>query len=76
MNIIASLQKTKISDSNTNSKQFLGSLIVKEFALPEISNERANQLLGLAYQFQIPQLDEMLSQFKLNNKIQDLIWNH
>lgn len=76
MNIITSLKKTKISDSNTNSKQFLGSLIVKEFAKPEITDERASQLLNIAYQFKIPQLDEMLSQFKLNNQIQDLIWNH
>ena len=71
MSTLSSLSQTSIL--NPDSKLRFSRLITKEFAKTTISNERANQLLLLAYQFDIPELEEMMSQFNFNNQINTLL---
>ncbi len=64
MSLLKALEKTKISGNKT--KIIIGKKITKEFANPETPKHRLVELLQLAYQFNIPQFDEMLTCFKPN----------
>jgi hypothetical protein len=72
MGILTSLSKTSIL--NPQSKLVVAKLIIKEFANPDTTEERANELLSLAYQFNIPQLEEMMSQYNFENKLNNILW--
>ena len=65
--ILAQLQQTNISDKK--SLQLIGDLIRKEFDTIK-SEDRAFELLQLAYKWQIPQFDEMLNDYS----IEDFKW--
>lgn len=67
MSLYKSLSKTNISSVNT--KKLIAQKIKNEFSKKETSTTRLNELLLLAYHFDIPELDEMLTCFKLN-----IIW--
>lgn len=71
MSVLSSLSKTKASNQAT--KNIIGKLIVKEFSKADTSEEIASELLDLAYHFDIPQLEEMMSQFNFDNQINTLI---
>jgi hypothetical protein len=62
--LIAKLQNTGIADQK--SLHLLGSIIRKEFDATECE-ERAFELLQLAYKYQVPQLDEMLNDYSLTD---------
>lgn len=72
MGILTALSKTSIL--NPQSKLVVAKLIVKEFANPNTTEERANELIFLAYQFNIPQLEEMMSQCNFDNKLNNILW--
>lgn len=72
MGTYLSLFKTKIVNQTT--KKLISAKIVKEFSKPETSNEKCNELLMLAWHFNIPQLEEMMSCFNLNNQIDTILW--
>jgi hypothetical protein len=63
--LLQKLQKTKISGVKSLKK--LGEIIRREFDNPETKEERAFELLVLAYKFNIPQFDEMLSDYSLSD---------
>ncbi len=72
MNILIAFSKTIIADKQTTTT--IGKLIVKEFSNPNTKEQRLEELLILAYQFDIPQLEEMMSQFNFETKVNNLIW--
>lgn len=63
-NLIKTLENTQISDKK--SLELLGSIIRKEFDQTK-NEERAFELLQLAYKYQIPQFDEMLNDYKITD---------
>jgi len=65
MSLYKSLRKTNISSINT--KKLIAQKINKEFSKKETPPSRLNELLLLAYHFDIPEFEEMLTCFKLNN---------
>lgn len=71
MNILLSLSNTVVV--GPKSIILFSEIIIKEFANPDTTEERANELLSLAYQFNIPQLEEMMSQFNFENKLNNLL---
>jgi len=63
-NILQKLQNTTLD--NKKSSELLGSIIRKEFDAIQ-NEERAFELLTLAYKYQIPQLDEMLNDYSISD---------
>lgn len=63
-NILQKLQNTTLD--NKKSSELLGSIIRKEFDATQ-NEERAFELLTLAYKYQIPQLDEMLNDYSISD---------
>lgn len=61
--IIEKLKNTQIAE---NSLDTLGKIIRKEFNVTQ-SEDRAFELLQLAYKYQTPQFDEMLSDFEFTD---------
>ncbi|MGV3698290.1 hypothetical protein [Flavobacterium sp.] len=59
--LLEQLKNTSVS--NKESLELIGSIIRKEFDNPDITGYRAMELLQLAYNYQIPQLDEMLNDY-------------
>ena len=62
--LLQRLEKTFLSDAQ--SLELLGKLIRKEFDATQ-DEEKAFELLQLAYKYQIPQLDEMLDDYSLSD---------
>jgi hypothetical protein len=58
------LENTSLSDAK--SLELLGRIIRKEFDATE-NEEKAFELLQLAYKYQIPQLGEMLDDYSLSD---------
>lgn len=52
---------------NDQTKNTLGALIRKEFDNPETSQERAEDLLCIAYQLGVPQFEEMLFDYRFED---------
>ena len=67
MSLYKSLSRTNIASINT--KKIIAQKIKKEFSKKETPPSRLNELLLLAYHFDIPEFEEMLTCFKLN-----IIW--
>lgn len=65
--ILESLEQTKIG--NNKSVLQIGSILKKEFDKTQCE-EKAFELLQIAYKWQIPQLDEMLKDYR----IEDFKW--
>ena len=65
--LLQRLENTFLSDAK--SLEILGKLIRKEFDATQ-DEDKAFELLQLAYKYQIPQLDEMLKDYK----IEDFKW--
>lgn len=65
--VLESLEQTKIG--NKRSVLQIGNIIKKEFDKTQCE-DKAFELLELAYKWQIPQLDEMLKDYK----IEDFKW--
>lgn len=64
MKVLLMQKLNNTSISNDKSLEMLGRLIRKEFDATQ-DEERAFELLQLAYKYQIPQLDEMLNDYSL-----------
>ena len=62
--LLQRLEKTFLSDEK--SLELLGKIIRKEFDATD-NEEKAFELLQLAYKYQIPQLDEMLDDYSLSD---------
>ena len=62
--LLQRLEKTFLSDEK--SLELLGRIIRKEFDATD-NEEKAFELLQLAYKYQIPQLDEMLDDYSLSD---------
>ena len=62
--LLQKLVNTKVDSQK--SKELLGSIIRKEFDETK-DEDRAFELLTLAWKFQIPQLDEMLNDYSLTD---------
>ena len=62
--LIQRLGNTSLSDEK--SLEILGRIIRKEFDATE-NEEKAFELLQLAYKYQIPQLDEMLDDYSISD---------
>lgn len=62
--LMEKLQSTEVSDKR--SLELFGSLIRKEFDKTN-DEERAFELLQLAYKYQVPQLDEMLDDYSITD---------
>lgn len=60
VNLLQKLVNTKVD--NQQSKQLLGSIIRKEFDNTKDDN-KAFEILTLAWKFQVPQLEEMLNDY-------------
>ena len=65
--ILESLEQTKIG--NNKSVLQIGSILKKEFDKTQCE-EKAFELLQIAFKWQIPQLDEMLKDYR----IEDFKW--
>ena len=63
LQLLQKLEKTHFTD---NSKELLGRIIKKEFDATE-SEDRAFELLQLAYHHKTPQLNEMLDGYNLTD---------
>ena len=63
-NLLQKLQNTTLN--NQKSLMLLGKLIRKEFDATK-DEDRAFELLLLAYKYQVPQLEEMLSDYQLTD---------
>ena len=62
--LLQKLVNTKVDSQK--SKELFGSIIRKEFDETK-DEDRAFELLTLAWKFQIPQLDEMLNDYSLTD---------
>ncbi|WP_324069872.1 MAG: hypothetical protein RSE15_05025 [Flavobacterium sp.] len=62
--LLQRLENTSLSDAK--SLELLGRIIRKEFDATE-NEEKAFELLQLAYKYQIPQLGEMLDDYSLSD---------
>ena len=58
---------SKTSLANDKTKNFVGTLLRKEFDKNDISKEIAEELLSVAYVLQTPQFDEMLDDFLITD---------
>lgn len=72
MKILNAMSKTSIIDPV--SKRLLTKIILKEFSNSETTLERSKELIALAYQFNISQLEEMMSQFNFENELNNILW--
>lgn len=63
-NLLQKLQNTTLN--NQKSLMLMGKLIRKEFDATK-DEDRAFELLLLAYKYQVPQLEEMLSDYQLTD---------
>lgn len=62
MNLIQKFQKTKLADEKT--KELIGKLIYDKFHNKDTSMSECEELLSLAWQFQITQFNDMLIDFE------------
>ncbi len=62
--LLQRLENTFLSDAK--SLELLGRIIRKEFDATD-NEEKAFELLQLAYKYQIPQLDEMLDDYSISD---------
>jgi len=62
--LMATLQNTEVADSK--SLFLLGSIIRKEFDLTK-DEDKAFELLQLAYKYQVPQLEQMLDDYSITD---------
>jgi hypothetical protein len=62
--LLQRLENTSLSDAK--SLELLGRIIRKEFDATH-NEEKAFELLQLAYKYQIPQLDEMLDDYSISD---------
>lgn len=62
--LLAKLKSTEVADKK--SLELFGKLIRKEFDKTQ-DEERAFELLQLAYKYQIPQFDEMLNDYSITD---------
>lgn len=60
-------QFSKTNLSNSKTKEFIGSILRKEFDNPETSYERASDILAVAYQLNVPQVEEMIFDHNFEN---------
>lgn len=56
---------TKLSDKKT--KEFIGSILRKEFDHKDTSYHRASDILAVAYLLDVPQFEEMLFDYDFEN---------
>lgn len=64
IHLLQRLEKTYLSDEK--SLELLGRIIRKEFDATD-NEEKAFELLQLAYKYQIPQLGEMIDDYSLSD---------